>query len=159
MMSNPHYQEVQSLTSCPHCTHDLSQVPAIDYERRQLFDLPPVTIEVTEYQVEIKQCPHCQQQAKATFPNDITAPVQYGPRLKAQAIYLNQYQLIPWARTCEALGDLYNHQPTEAFLQESLQRCHQLIRPSLAEIKEKLKDHKLVKEINFKDKTVTIDLK
>ena len=139
MVSDPHYQEVQSLTSCPHCTHDLSQVPAIDYERRQLFDLPPVAIEATEYQAEIKQCPHCQQQAKAAFPEHITAPVQYGPRLKAQAVYLNQYQLIPWARTCEALGDLYDHQPAEAFLQESLQSCHEQIQPSLAEVKEMLK--------------------
>jgi len=143
MVSNPHHREVRPLTSCPHCTQDLSQVTAIDHERRQLFDLPPVEIEVTEYEAEIKQCPHCQQQAKATFPEQLTAPVQYGPRLKAQAVYLNQYQLLPWARTCEALGDLYNHRPTEAFLQESLQSCHQQIMPSLAEIKETLKTEKV----------------
>jgi transposase len=143
MVSNPHHREVRPLTTCPHCAHDLSRVIAIDHERRQLFDLPPVEIEVTEYQAEIKQCPHCQQQAKASFPEHITASVQYGPRLKAQAVYLNQYQLLPWARTCEALGDLYNHRPTEAFLQESLQSCHQQIMPSLEEIKETLKTEKV----------------
>lgn len=143
MVSNPHYQEVCPLTACPHCAHDLSQVNVIDYERRQLFDLPPVEIEVTEYQAEIKLCPHCQQQAKAPFPDHITAPVQYGPRLKAQAVYLNQYQLLPWARTCEAFGDLYKHRPTEAFLQDALQNCHQQIEPSLVEIKETLKTEKV----------------
>lgn len=139
MVSNPHHREVQSLTICPHCAHDLSQIPAIDHEKRQLFDLPPIEIEVTEYQAEIKHCPYCQKQAKATFPEPVIAPVQYGPRLKAQAVYLNQYQLLPWARTCEAFGDLYNHQPAEAFLQESLQSCQERIMPALAEIKKLLK--------------------
>lgn len=139
MVTNPHHREVQSLTRCPHCAHDLRQVETVGHEKRQLFDLPPVEIEVTEYQAEIKQCPHCQQEAKAGFPEHITAPVQYGPRLKAQAVYLNQYQLLPWARTCEALGDLYKQRPTEAFLQESLQSCHEQIRPSLQKIKAMLK--------------------
>ena len=143
MVAKPHYREVQTVTSCPHCAQDLKQAPVIGHEKRQLFDLPPIEVEVTEYQAEIKQCPHCGQQAKAAFPEPITAPVQYGPRLKAQAVYLNQYQLIPWARTCEAIGDLYNHQPAEAFLQEALQGCHAQIQPALVDIKERIKTEKV----------------
>lgn len=139
MVAEPHYREVRALASCPHCAHDLSQEPVVGHEKRQLFDLPAIALEVTEYQAEMKQCPACQQQVKAAFPEGITAAVQYGPRLKAQAVYLNQYQLIPWARTCEALGDLYDHQPAEAFLQEALQACHQQIEPAVAAIKETLK--------------------
>lgn len=143
MVADPHYREVQMVSSCPHCDHDLRQVPVVGHEKRQLFDLPPVAVEVTEYQAEIKHCPHCGQQAKAAFPEHIIAPVQYGPRLKAQAVYLNQYQLIPWARTCEALADLYNHQPAEAFLQEALQGCHEQIQSALVDIKETIKQEKL----------------
>lgn len=143
MVAEPHYREVQTVTSCPHCAHDLNQAPVIGHEKRQLFDLPPIEVEVTEYQAEIKQCPQCGQEAKAAFPESITAPVQYGPRLKAQAVYLNQYQLIPWARTCEAIGDLYNHQPAEAFLQEALQGCHEQIQPALVDIKERIKTEKV----------------
>ena len=36
------------------------------------------------------------------------APVQYGPRLLSRAAYLNLYQLLPVARTSEALRDLFN---------------------------------------------------
>jgi len=143
MVAEPHYREVQTITSCPHCDHDLKQAPVVGHEKRQLFDLPSIEVEVTEYQAEIKQCPHCGQQAKAAFPEHITAPVQYGPRLEAQAVYLNQYQLIPWARTCEAIGDLYNHQPAEAFLHKALQNCHEQIQPALVDIKESLKTEKV----------------
>jgi transposase len=139
MVAEPDYRAVRTLASCPHCAHDLSGEPVMGYEKRQLFDLPAMAIEVTEYQAEMKQCPACHQPAKAAFPEGIVAAVQYGPRLKAQAVYLNQYQLLPWARTCEALADLYNHQPAAAFLQEALQACHQQIKPAVAEIKETVK--------------------
>lgn len=143
MVAESHYREVQTVSSCPHCAHDLNQAPVIGHEKRQLFDLPSIEVEVTEYQAEIKHCPHCGQQATAAFPEHITGPVQYGPRLKAQAVYLNQYQLIPWARTCEAIGDLYNHQPAEAFLHKALQSCHEQIQPTLVDIKEGIKTGKV----------------
>jgi hypothetical protein len=37
----------------------------------------------------------------------VRAPAQYGPRLLARAAYLNLYQLLPAARTSEALSDLF----------------------------------------------------
>jgi transposase len=143
MVTNPHYREVQTLTACPRCAQDLSHEVVIGHEKRQVFDIPPIALEVTEYQAEIKCCPHCRQQVKAAFPEHVKAPVQYGARVKAQAVYLNQYQLIPWARTCETFGDLYNHRPAEGFLQEALQGCHEQIQLALADIKERLKQEQV----------------
>ena len=143
MVADPHHREVQALTTCPGCAQDLSQEAVIGYEKRQVFDLPPLELEVTEYQAEIKCCPSCQQEAKAAFPDHVSAPVQYGARLKAQAVYLNQYQLIPWARTCETIGDLYNHRPAEGFLHEALQSCHEQIQPTLADIKQTITQEKV----------------
>ena len=143
MVANPHYREVQRLPACPHCAQDLRDEVVIGHEKRQVFDIPPMELEVREYQAEIKNCPHCQQQVKAAFPAHVKAPVQYGARLKAQAVYLNQYQLIPWARTCETLGDLYNHRPTEGFVQEALRSCHEQIQPALTDIKESVKQEKV----------------
>jgi hypothetical protein len=56
---------------------------------------------------------------KGQFPPDVTQPVQYGKRIKAQASYLNTYQLLPWARVCELLDDFYGHKPAEAWVQQA----------------------------------------
>ena len=114
MVEQPDHIRVHKVSACPHCATDLRSVEPCKQERRQVFDIPPVRVEVTEHQAEIKECPTCGARVKGEFPSEVTQPVQYGSRLKAQATYLNTYQLIPWARTCELLGDFYGHRPAEA---------------------------------------------
>jgi transposase len=118
-VEEPDHIQIHQASTCPHCATDLQEVESNDHEKRQVFDLPPVRIEVTEHRAEIKDCPTCGQQVKGTFPPEVTQPVQYGQRIKAQASYLNTYQLIPWARSCEMLGDFYDHTPAEALVQEA----------------------------------------
>ncbi len=43
------------------CGEDLSRQPAVDFQRRQVFDLPSLQLECTEHRAEIKECPCCQQ--------------------------------------------------------------------------------------------------
>ena len=97
-VSVPDETVLHRLDSCPHCATDLSTVEPERVEKRQVFDIPPVQIKVTEHQVEVKCCPQCQAQVKASFPEDVTHPVQYGKRIQAQAVYLNTYPLLPLAR-------------------------------------------------------------
>jgi transposase len=138
MVESPDHVRVHPVSQCPRCATDLRSVEPCGRERRQVFDLPPVRIEVTEHQAEIKTCPQCGSQVKGDFPSEVTQPVQYGPRIKAQASYLNNYQLIPWARTCELLGDFYGHTPAEALIQEANSAVVESIEPSLKATKEHL---------------------
>jgi transposase len=138
MAEQPDHIRVHAVTVCPHCTTDLRSVEPRKQERRQVFDIPPVQVEVTEHQAEVKECPTCGEQVKGEFPAAVTQPVQYGPRLKAQATYLNTYQLIPWARTRELLGDFYGHTPAEAIVLQSNATVVDRIAPSLDTIKQQL---------------------
>ena len=44
MVATPDIIEKHDITSCIHCCADLSHVPVIGVERRQVFDLPPVKL-------------------------------------------------------------------------------------------------------------------
>jgi len=138
MVAHPHHVEVHPASQCPYCAADLQSVERSTVERGQVFDIPRVRIEVTEHQVEVKVCSGCGHQVKGQFPPDVTQPVQYGSRIKAQAAYLNNYQLLPLARTCELLGDFYGHIPAEALILKSHTAVVDSIAPSLEATKQHL---------------------
>jgi len=138
MVSDPHHYARHSVTVCGMCGTNLTDVAVERIEKRQVFDVPEVQIEVTEHQGEVKCCPACQAEVKATFPDGVERAVQYGRRLQAQAVYLTMYQLVPLARTCELLGDFYGHTPSEAFILQSVQTVYDELDRPLAVIREQL---------------------
>ena len=135
MVETPDHVQIHPLCRCPACERDLASLWPIAYERRQVFDLPPVQLEVREHQAEIKCCPDCGALVKAPFPAHVSQPVQYGPRISAQASYLNTYHFIPLARTAQLLGDLYGGAPSEAVIMGANQALVEHTKPSLAQIK------------------------
>lgn len=76
-------------------------------ERRQVVDLPPLALEVTEHRVVHVACAACGVETAGVFPVEVSQPVQYGDRVRAAAVYLHDYQLLPYARATELLDDLF----------------------------------------------------
>lgn len=78
---------------------------AADPERRQVFDIEVRRV-VTEYQAEVLIDEHGNRYV-ATFPEVASSRVQYGATVKAHAVYLSQYQLLPYDRIKEYFGDQF----------------------------------------------------
>ena len=139
-VAEPDHIERHLIAACPHCETDLAAIESHDYEKRQVFDVPPVRLEVTEHQVESKHCPGCGQDVKGEFPEHVTQPTQYGPRVKAQASYLNNYHFIPLARTEELLSDFYGQAPSEAVIIAANRQMVEQTEASLESIQEQIID-------------------
>jgi transposase len=134
----------QPLTTCAHCSASLEDVPAVGYARRQVFDLPPPRVIVTEYRAEEKCCPHCRSVQHAAFPPDVTAPAQYGPMLRAWMIYLNQQHLLPLNRVAQLLEDLTGTCPSEGTILKQVQSCADATQPLTLHIREQLAKSEVV---------------
>jgi len=116
-------------TVCVGCGASLESVPEASRERRQVIEIPKPRPEVTEHQAVQKACPVCQTVTAGAFPPEVTQPVQYGPRTKAAAVYLQTYQLLPYERAVEALGDLLGVYPSEGTLTSAQSTAYTRLAP------------------------------
>ncbi len=107
------------------CGCDLSQVTAyLDAERRQVFDLPPTLLEITEHRREHKTCPDCQRYHLVAFPREVNAPVQYCERVRDLAVLLNVEQRLPLARVQELFAGLTGYGINESIVQAAVARMY-----------------------------------
>lgn len=133
-VSQPDIVEYHSITHCEHCAESLESAAAEGFEERQVFDIPAPRIEVTAHRAEKKRC-NCGHLNTAAFPAEVTASVQYGTRIKAVAVYLNQYQLIPYARVEEMLESFYGVSLCEASLYNFNLQAYQALEETENQIK------------------------
>lgn len=73
-----------------------------------MVEIPQPKIEVTEHRVEEKQCPCCGKCTRATFPEDVKGPVQFGQRVQALVAYFVNEHFIPVDRVCEIFEDVFD---------------------------------------------------
>jgi transposase len=123
---------------CLACGTELASVPAQGGEKRQVHDLPPLTIEVTQHQVEVKTCPCSQHKNTGVFPEAVAQPVQYGTRMKALGVYLRVYHLLPFARTTALLSDLFGACLAKDTLASALSQASQPLADTEEPIKQAL---------------------
>ena len=140
-VTQPDYIHVHHLSRCPcgQCRGvSLANQPVLGYECRQVLDLPPLKLEVTEHQAEIKRCPVSGLKVSAAFPPGVEAPVQYGPHFRGLTLYLFNQQLLPFKRLQQACLDLFGQPLSLGTLTQTNQRAYQTLDPVEAAIQRAL---------------------
>lgn len=127
------------IDKCSECGTSLKDVPVERYIVRQVIDLPEIKTKVTEHRAEVKKCT-CGHINKADFPEGITQPVQYGTKIKATSVYLNQYQFVPYDRQEEFFQDIFNHHISKGTLASANESCYHSLESIENNIKEILKN-------------------
>jgi len=106
-VGNPDVVVTHTPVNCTRCGSDLSNVDGALVEQRQVFDIPQPEIQVTEHRIEEKTCPCCTALTRASFPENLSGPVQYGDRIRALIAYFSHAHFIPVDRICEIFKDIF----------------------------------------------------
>ena len=106
-ISNPDHIILHDVTQCKCCNTVLPKDGEV--KSRQIFDIPKIEIKITEHRILIKKCTNCGVENKSNFPEELVQEAQYGNQIKSLGVYLQNYQMIPYARCVELLFDLTGH--------------------------------------------------
>jgi transposase len=99
----------------------------------------PARLRVIEPRAEVVRCSRCGLTTKGEFPAEVRATVQYSPSVIARALYLHDYQLLPYQRTSQAMRDLFGCQISPGTLSRSVAGCASKLVETELQIKHKLR--------------------
>jgi transposase len=122
---------------CAACQTPLTvDASVVLYERRQVHELPPVVrLQVSEHRALHVRCPACEQVSSGSFPADISSRAQYGPRVRALAVYLVEQQHVPLGRVQQLLFDLLGLRLARGTLVGWVQQAARVLAPVERQIK------------------------
>jgi transposase len=92
---------------CRSCHASLAAAAVVGHRRQQVWEVVPAKLKVTEHRLAVLHCPSCGKRTRGEFLGAVRSGVQYGAGVKARVLYLQQYQLLPYQRTSEAMRDLF----------------------------------------------------
>ena len=95
--------------SCQGCGHEFGveeKVPSWRPGRRQVAELPPTTVVITEHRSHRLRCPCCKRRTAAGFPAEVAASA-FGPRLQAAIVTLTARNRVSRRDMCELARELF----------------------------------------------------
>jgi transposase len=134
MVDTPDVVVVHHVASCPCCSKVFSPADVVDVaQKRQVFDIPAPRMEVTEHQLGMVVC--CGRGHLGGFPPEVGQPVQYGSRIKALSVLLNNDYKVPLEKIEQLMGDLWGCSFNESTALTANAGMYQALEPIEEEIK------------------------
>ncbi len=146
MIDEVDHQIDYQIEHCTHCDNRLTEGMGSLVERKQVWDIPPVALEVTEHRRYKKCCDKCSKWSTSEFGNDLDSgpPIRYGDRLLNQLVYLSVRQLIPYKRLAEAVELLYGQKISQGTIDNMLARKAEQVSPVYDQIINEIASSKVV---------------
>lgn len=139
---------VHHVVSWPCCSKIFSTADVVEVvQKRQVFDIPTPRMEVTEHQLGVVVC--CGRQHWGSFPPEVSQPVQYGSRIKALSVLLNNDYKLPLEKIEQLMGDLWGCSFNESTAVRANAGMYQALEP----IEEQIKTAVLASDVVHFDET------
>lgn len=143
MVHKPDHVKVIIPAYCSICSLKLTASQAVFVERRQVVDIPPIEVEVTEYQVFEIACA-CGHRQVGDFPPGVDNHIQYGPNIAAMTVYHNVYQYVPFKRLQDFFVHVCNLPISIGTLENIVVRMADKARPVWEEFRQAIEQSKVV---------------
>ena len=141
LSDKPDHLITHAPTQCTCCGENLEQTKESEdphNTRRQVFELPPMNLVITEHRISSKVCPHCQSINQGEFPPQVTQPTQYGHKVKAFATYCLNFLFLSYERLEIAFSDLFHHSISTSTLFSYQKSAAKVLKPVVEQIKQAL---------------------
>ena len=124
-VSPPRYLVGYKVGFCT-CEAGLRNGPVQDVEKRQVFNMGKLKIEVAGHRAETRPCPQCGKPMEGAFPEDAKAPVQYGANVRAAIMDLNTQHFLSYGRIQIFFKDWFGQPTSGGVVYGSLQKGHEV---------------------------------
>lgn len=140
IVETPDYIEDHAPFYCNCCGESLDNIAAKFEGMRQVYDIPPIKIKVTEHRIYTKHCV-CGNVTKGTYPQAVSAPVSYGSNIESLIGYFHTRQYIPFKRMKEIFSDVFHAPISEGGIHYVLDRLTAKAQPAYELIKQRLQSN------------------
>jgi transposase len=129
--------------SCGHVFAASEHVPSGEPVRRQVEELPVITVKVTEHRVQRVRCPGCGEHTRGQFPAEATSSA-FGPRLQAAIATLSVRNRISRRDVVELSEQLFSSRISTGTVEAILTRTGQALSEPHADLLQRLRSSSAV---------------
>jgi transposase len=123
--------------SCVHEFAELERVDAAEPSRRQVAELPPIAVRVTEHRLHRVCCPHCATVTTAEAP--AASRWAFGPRLQAAVVTLAVRNRVSRRATTELARELFGLELSTGTVDAIVQRAGEALAAPHTRLEQELK--------------------